>query len=213
MSFIETEVERIIQPKSENGGSGEDENEIKIEIENGSEDGDEDGDEDPYKLARLHASQLSVLSQNYTPVVWISSNYMSDLMLMNLVRRTMIYPLARRTSLLNSKLNPRPWNRKLRKSHQLESKLPPPKVESGIYMADICLTFVQHIAGCCDFGFIDILPPATEEYDMILTLYDNHTIWSRELVDAEEDDVVSIMRREMPVLNDRELRWFYPLFD
>ncbi|KAJ3731136.1 hypothetical protein DFJ43DRAFT_1081653 [Lentinula guzmanii] len=206
MTSVENEAECVIRANPENGGSGED----KIKIENGSE----DGDEDPYKLARMHASQLSVLSQNYTPVVWMSSNYMSDLMLMNLVRRTMIYPLARRTSLvLNSKSNPRPWNRKLRKSHQLESKLPPPKVRSGVYMWDICLTFVQHIAGCCNFGFIDILPPATEEYDMVLTLYDNHTIWGRELVDAEEEDVLRIMRRKMPVLKDRELRWFYPLLE
>ncbi|KAJ3995536.1 hypothetical protein F5050DRAFT_1573406, partial [Lentinula boryana] len=99
------------------------------------------------------------------------------------------------------------------KAHHLESKLPPPKVRSGVYLWDICLTFVQHIAGCCNFGFIDILPPATEEYDMVLILYDNHTIWGRELVEAEEEDVLSIMRKEMPVLKDRELRWFYPLLE
>ncbi|KAJ3747244.1 hypothetical protein DFH05DRAFT_1479094 [Lentinula detonsa] len=203
MTSVENEAECVIQANPENGGSGED----KIKIENGSE----DGDEDPYKLARMHASQLSVLSQNYTPVN-------NDL------------PIGTKDLPTKFQVEPKTLEPKAPKvyygfglyhidcvdyleAHHLESKLPPPKVRSGVYMWDICLTFVQHIAGCCNFGFIDILPPATEEYDMVLTLYDNHTIWGRELVDTEEEDVLSIMRREMPVLKDRELRWFYPLLE
>ncbi|KAJ3735144.1 hypothetical protein DFJ43DRAFT_30532 [Lentinula guzmanii] len=65
MSSIENKDEGRIQAKPEKKGPGEDED----EIENGRvENGNEDEDEDPYKLARMHAYQLSVLSRNYPPV-------------------------------------------------------------------------------------------------------------------------------------------------
>ncbi|KAJ3732896.1 hypothetical protein DFJ43DRAFT_1153981 [Lentinula guzmanii] len=64
MSSVENKAERVNQANPENGGSGKDENEIKIEIETGIE----DRDEDPYKLARMYAAQLSVLSRDYPPV-------------------------------------------------------------------------------------------------------------------------------------------------
>ncbi|KAJ3741548.1 hypothetical protein DFH05DRAFT_1506545, partial [Lentinula detonsa] len=206
MPSVENKAERVDQANPENGGSGEDENEIKIEIETGIE----DRDEDSYKLARMYASQLSVLSQDYPPVDNDLPTGTKDLPTRFQAKPKTLEPNAPKVH-YGFGLHFIDCVEYL-KAHQLESQLPHPKASRGTYMSDICLTFVQHIAGCCDFGFIDILSPATEEYDMILTLYDNHTIWSRELVDAEEDDVVSIMRREMPVLNDRELRWFYPLF-
>ncbi|KAJ3741567.1 hypothetical protein DFH05DRAFT_1545515 [Lentinula detonsa] len=204
MSSIENEAERVNQAKPENGGSGEDE--IKIEIETGNE----DRDEDPYKLARMYASQLSVLSsQDYPPVDNDLPTGTKDLPTRFQVKPKTLEPKALKVH-YGFGLHFIDCVEYL-KAHQLESQLPHPKASRGTYMSDICLTFVQHIAGCCDFGFIDILPAKTMEFDLILFLYDNHTIWSRELVEAEEEDVLSIMRREMPVLKDRELRWFYPL--
>ncbi|KAJ3735150.1 hypothetical protein DFJ43DRAFT_1037058 [Lentinula guzmanii] len=178
MSSVENEAKRVNQAKPENElGSSEDENEVKVETENGSK------DEDPYKLARMHAFQLSVLSRNYPPVN-------NDL-------PTNTKDLPAKFQVVPKTLQPNA-----------------PKVHYGrrsLYMWGICLTVIQHIAGCCDFGFIDIQRAKTLEFDLILSLYDNHTIWSRELVEAEEEDVISIMRKEMPVLINRELRWFYPL--
>ncbi|KAJ3741561.1 hypothetical protein DFH05DRAFT_1528412 [Lentinula detonsa] len=206
MSSIENKDEGRIQAKPEKKGPGEDED----EIENGRvENGSEDEDEDPYKLARMHAYQLSVLSRNYPPVD-------NDLPIgtKDLPAKFQVVP---RTLQPNA---PKVYYGfglyyidcvQYLKAHHFESRLPHPTLDRGTYMWDICLTFLQHITRCCNFGFIDIQPAKTLEFDLILSLYDNHTIWSRELVEAEEEDVISIMRKEMPVLNDRELRWFYPL--
>ncbi|KAJ3981754.1 hypothetical protein F5890DRAFT_489544 [Lentinula detonsa] len=204
MSSVENEAKRVNQAKPENElGSSEDENEVKVETENGSK------DEDPYKLARMHAFQLCVLSRNYPPVN-------NDL-------PTNTKELPAKFQVVPKTLQPNAPKVHYgfglyfidcvdyHKAHHLESRLPPPTVDEGTYMWGICLTVIQHIAGCCDFGFIDIQRAKTLEFDLILSLYDNHTIWSRELVEAEEEDVISIMRKEMPVLINRELRWFYPL--
>ncbi|KAJ3795317.1 hypothetical protein GGU11DRAFT_758450 [Lentinula aff. detonsa] len=192
MSSVENKAERVNQANPENGGSGEDENEIKIEIETGIE----DRDEDPYKLARMYASQLSVLSRDYPPVDNDLPTGTKDLPTRFQVKPKTLEPNAPKVH-YGFGLHFIDCVEYL-KAHQLESQLPHPKASR---------------AGCCNFGFIDILPAATMEFDLILFLYDNHTIWSRELVDAEEEDVLSIMRREMPLLKDRELRWFYPLFE
>ncbi|KAJ3735147.1 hypothetical protein DFJ43DRAFT_30625 [Lentinula guzmanii] len=206
MSSVENEAERRNQTKPENElGSSEDENEVKVETENGSE----DGDEDPYKLARMHAFQLSVLSHNYPPVNNDLPIGTKDLPTKFQVEPKTLEPKA-----------PKVYYGfglyyidcvQYLKAHHFESRLPHPTLDRGTYMWDICLTFLEHITRCCNFGFIDIQRAKTLEFDLILSLYDNHTIWNRELVEAEEKDVISIMRKEMPVLKDRELRWFYPL--
>ncbi|KAF5393536.1 hypothetical protein D9757_000554 [Collybiopsis confluens] len=95
-------------------------------------------------------------------------------------------------------------------AHQF--RLPSEEISRGTFVASIQNSVLRDLRYRCRFNDIDILPPSTEHtgYNLVLALYDSHTIFERELADKEEEDVVKMIHEELPVTK-KSLRWFYPI--
>ncbi|KAF5359963.1 hypothetical protein D9757_012142 [Collybiopsis confluens] len=96
-------------------------------------------------------------------------------------------------------------------AHQL--RLPSKELPRGTFVASIENSVLRDLRYQCRFHDLDILPPSGKHIDhaLILSLYDSHTIYERELADEEEEAVVKILQDELPVTKEQSLRWFYPI--
>ncbi|KAF5383976.1 hypothetical protein D9757_006931 [Collybiopsis confluens] len=92
-------------------------------------------------------------------------------------------------------------------------RLPSEKLSRGTFIASIENSVLRDLRYRCRFHDIDILPSSGEHtgYDLLLSLYDNHTIYEREIADEEEEDVVKMIHDELQVTKKQSLRWFYPI--
>ncbi|KAJ4479259.1 hypothetical protein J3R30DRAFT_3213901, partial [Lentinula aciculospora] len=91
------------------------------------------------------------------------------------------------------------------KKHKLPTPLSPSRPSS-------LLLFVHWVRDClcqwCNFYELNVFKPLSVPYDTMLYLYDSHTFQQRELAEDEEQDVINILKQELPCLKNQELSWF-----
>lgn len=86
--------------------------------------------------------------------------------------------------------------------------LPSPDASRSTIWANITHGVVAHLSECCRFNF-DLIIPLLADYQIILSIYDSHTIEYTELEDSEEEDVIRILREELDVFKQQNPRWFF----
>lgn len=55
--------------------------------------------------------------------------------------------------------------------------------------------------------------PISQEYQIVLALYNNYTIDEFELETEQEEDVIRILKDAMPVFKTQNPRWFFDRMD
>lgn len=87
----------------------------------------------------------------------------------------------------------------------------PPSAKRPGSLLELTHDVADHLRGLCDFYELDIRPAYTLEFDLMLHLYDNYTIKSRELTEKDENEVVKILKDELVCLKDQQPKWFLPI--
>lgn len=72
---------------------------------------------------------------------------------------------------------------------------------------------LDHLRDLCRFEDLDITLPISPEYQIVLAMYDNYTIDEFELETDQEEDVIRILKEEIPVFRTQNPRWFYDRMD
>lgn len=65
----------------------------------------------------------------------------------------------------------------------------------------------------CRFQDLKIGLPISPEYQIVLAMYDNYTIDEFELETDQEEDVIRILKEEIPVFRTQNPRWFFDRMD
>ncbi|KAJ4479256.1 hypothetical protein J3R30DRAFT_3702442 [Lentinula aciculospora] len=94
------------------------------------------------------------------------------------------------------------------KEHRLPTPPSASRPSSLLHLAD---RVRDRLRPRCNFYDLDLYIPLSVPYDTMLHLYDSHTFQQRELSEDEEQDVINILKQELPCLNDQEPRWFYSI--
>lgn len=72
---------------------------------------------------------------------------------------------------------------------------------------------LDHLRGLCRFEDIDIALPISPDYQIVLVLYDSYTVDDYELETEQEEDVLRILKEEIPVFRAQNPRWFFDRMD
>lgn len=91
--------------------------------------------------------------------------------------------------------------------------IPTEKGPTGCLAVLLSFHVAKHLCDICDHHF-EITIPQSADYQLLLSLYSNHDIDYRELADFGEEDVIGLLRKELPrVLLNQQPQWFYPFVD
>ncbi|KAF9061776.1 hypothetical protein BDP27DRAFT_1428628 [Rhodocollybia butyracea] len=93
-----------------------------------------------------------------------------------------------------------------------EQQLPrPPSAKRPFSLTEIIHHVADRLRVLSDFHELDIFAPYATEYDLMLYLYDSYTFKFRELTDKDEEEVIRILKEELPYLKGQTPRWFLPI--
>lgn len=90
--------------------------------------------------------------------------------------------------------------------------IPTEKGPTGCLAVLLSFHVAKHLSDICDHYF-EITIPQSADYQLLLSLYSNHDIDFRELADHEEEDVIELLRKELPAFLNQEPQWLYPFID